>query len=94
MARNRHLIAYDISDPGRLRRVIKLMEGYGTRLQYSVFLCDLNRSELIGWNDKILEVISLSADSVIAIDLGPVGSREIKVIGSRRDFPMTGPVIV
>ena len=47
MARRRFLIAYDISDPKRLRRVCKTMEEYGDRLQYSVFICDLSRAELI-----------------------------------------------
>jgi len=40
--RHWHLISYDIRDPKRLRRVAKLLEGYGTRLQYSVFRCRLD----------------------------------------------------
>lgn len=31
------LISYDIRDAKRLRKVAKFMEGYGVRLQYSVF---------------------------------------------------------
>ena len=46
MARRRYLIAYDIRDPQRLRRICKLMEAHGERLQYSVFICDLSRGEL------------------------------------------------
>jgi CRISPR-associated protein Cas2 len=70
------------------------MEAYGTRLQYSVFLCDLSRMELIRWNDEILKLIALGEDSVVTIDLGPAESREIKVIGTRRRFPSSGPLIV
>ena len=36
-----YLIAYDIRDDRRLRRVAKTLEGYGTRLQFSVFRCRL-----------------------------------------------------
>ncbi|VEJ57751.1 CRISPR-associated endonuclease Cas2 [Arachnia propionica] len=36
--RRRYLVAYDIREPGRLRRICKLMEAHGERLQYSVFI--------------------------------------------------------
>jgi hypothetical protein len=36
MARRRYLMAYDIADPRRLRRICTLMEDHGERLQYSV----------------------------------------------------------
>ena len=32
------VVAYDIADKRRLRRVMKLMENYGSRRQKSVFL--------------------------------------------------------
>jgi CRISPR-associated endonuclease Cas2 len=32
------LVCYDVRDPERLRRAAKHMEGYGERMQYSVFL--------------------------------------------------------
>lgn len=94
MARRRYLIAYDIADPKRLQRVIKLMEGYGTRLQYSVFLCDLSRAELVTWRDELLDLIELRFDSVIRIDLGVPNDNVVEVIGVRRRFPHRGPMIV
>lgn len=36
---HRWIIAYDVADPKRLRRVAKHLEGVGTRLQNSVFEC-------------------------------------------------------
>ena len=35
----RWIIAYDVTEPKRMRRVAKHLEGVGTRLQYSVFEC-------------------------------------------------------
>lgn len=32
-----HLIRYDVRNAKRLRQVAKKLEGYGTRIQYSVF---------------------------------------------------------
>jgi CRISPR-associated protein Cas2 len=56
--RHWHLISYDVRDPKRLRRVAKLLEGYGTRLQYSVFRCRLDELTLekLHWElNKVLE---------------------------------------
>ena len=35
------LVSYDVRDSNRLRKVAKKLEGYGERLQYSVFRCRL-----------------------------------------------------
>ncbi len=93
MARRRHLIAYDISDDRRLRRVAKVMEAYGDRLQYSVFICDLSGSELIAWRSDLEGLLNLQQDSVVVIDLGVPGTSPIEMIGKSRRLPATGPVI-
>lgn len=41
-----HLITYDVRDAKRLRKVARLLEGFGTRIQYSVFRCRLDRAAL------------------------------------------------
>lgn len=43
MSRKRepHILAYDIADPKRLRRVHKLLKAWGMPVQYSVFVVDL-----------------------------------------------------
>ncbi len=46
MARIRYLVSYDICDPKRLRRVARALEGFGVRLQYSVFECPLDDMRL------------------------------------------------
>lgn len=94
MSRHRYLIAYDISDDMRLRKVLRLMKGYGTRLQYSVFLCDLSRMEFLRWLADIHQVVELDEDSVVHLDLGPPVDDLIKVIGKARCLPPRGPMIV
>lgn len=44
--RSWYLVSYDIRDDARLRRVAKLLEGYGQRLQYSVFRCRFSPLEM------------------------------------------------
>lgn len=41
-----YLVTYDVRDDGRLRRVARLLEGHGERVQYSVFRCRLGEVEL------------------------------------------------
>ena len=40
------LVSYDVHDPGRLRKCAKHMEGYGERVQYSVFRCWMTKREM------------------------------------------------
>lgn len=52
-----YLICYDITEPTRWRKVYKRLEGYGRRLQYSVFRCRLTKTEVekLRWElEKIL----------------------------------------
>ena len=94
MARRRYLIAYDIAHPRRLRITCKIMEGYGDRLQYSVFLCDLSAMELAQWERKIRPELDLSEDSIVVIDLGRPGAVAVRCIGLARQIPHGGPTIV
>jgi len=42
----RYVIAYDIADDRRRHQVAKFLEGWGRRVQESVFECDLSTEEL------------------------------------------------
>ena len=57
-AKNWYLICYDIRDPKRWRKAYKLLQGYGERLQYSIFRCWLSQRERekLRWElEKVLE---------------------------------------
>jgi CRISPR-associated protein Cas2 len=71
--RSRYLVCYDIRDDVRLRRTAKVAEAFGTRLNYSVFLCDLSEVELARLESGLRDVVDLRADCVLIVDLGPVG---------------------
>jgi CRISPR-associated protein Cas2 len=52
-----HLVAYDIRDPKRLRRVAKVCADYGVRVEYSVFECDLSEEQFGDlWIDLVKEI--------------------------------------
>ena len=65
------IVAYDISDRRRWRRVLTIVEGYGDRLQLSVFQCRLSARRRIEMATRLEEVIRKDQDSVLFLDLGP-----------------------
>ncbi len=57
-SKNYYLVCYDIRDAKRWRKAYKLLEGYGDRLQYSIFRCALTvrDREKLRWElEKILD---------------------------------------
>ena len=95
MARRRYLVAYDIRDDRRLRMIAGCMEGYGTRIQYSVFICDLSERELFIMRGDIEVRMKMSEDSVMVIDLGAAGdSSRFLFLGHHEKLPSSSAVIV
>ncbi len=54
-----YIVAYDISDPKRLRKVATACEDYGTRKQYSVFLCRLSATDFVRLRSRLYDLIHL-----------------------------------
>ncbi len=94
MARRRFVIAYDIRDPVRLRRICKTMEAHGERLQYSVFICDLTKTELIRLRATAEKNMNLEIDSIVIIDLGNPDSARFTFVGPKGHLPERGDQIV
>lgn len=82
-----HLVSYDVRDAKRLRKVAKTIEGYGTRLQYSVFRCRLDRESLekLHWElSKIMDQV----DDLLVIPLCDACSCKVQAhsSGDRSDW--------
>ncbi|MBI2704377.1 MAG: CRISPR-associated endonuclease Cas2 [Actinobacteria bacterium] len=75
MSRRRYLVAYDISDPVRLRKVHDVVKGYGYSLQYSVFVCDLGEVEKLWLKGDLGKVMHFGEDRVAIVDLGDAERR-------------------
>jgi CRISPR-associated protein Cas2 len=80
--RNSYIVSYDICDPRRLRLVLETVRGYGDHLQYSVFRCELNPTELLKLRAALAEIIHHGEDQVLFVDLGPEDGRARTAIGS------------
>ena len=69
MSRIRYLVSYDISDPKRLRRVARALEGYGVRLQYSVFECPLDDLRMPLLKAALQPILNHDEDQVLLVSL-------------------------
>lgn len=85
-AEHAYVVAYDISDQRRWRRVFKTMHGYGRWLQLSVFHCRLDGSRRIEMAAAIESIIDRDADHVVILDLGPADDVELAVESLGRSF--------
>lgn len=71
MSRRLYMVSYDISDPRRLRQVAKTIEGFGYRIQFSVFTCPLDLLRLEKLKAALHPIIDHDEDQVLIVDLGP-----------------------
>jgi CRISPR-associated protein Cas2 len=95
VARRRYLVAYDIREDRRLRNVATCMEAYGTRIQYSVFVCDLSDHEAVLMRGDVEVRMKPSEDSVMIIDLGRAGdTSRFLFLGHHEKLPSSSAVIV
>lgn len=63
------LVAYDVSDPDRLRQTAHVLEDYGERLQQSVFACALRPDDADELLEEVRECIDATADRLIVLPL-------------------------
>lgn len=91
-----YIVAYDIADQKRWRRVFRLMHGYGEWLQLSVFQCrldDRRHAELVG---TLNEIIHTHEDHVLIMDMGLAENIEPRVVslGKTRFEPVQRQAII
>ena len=76
-----YIVAYDISDPKRLRKVATTCEDFGCRKQFSVFLCRLSATDIVRLRRRLYDLIDLKADQVLFIPLCPKCVNGIEALG-------------
>ncbi len=90
------VVAYDIGEPRRWRRVFKLMNGYGEWLQLSVFQCRLTRRRRAELATALNALINHNQDHVLILDLGDVERVDLRVLSLGKPYEpvVREPVIV
>lgn len=95
--RRAYIVSYDIADPKRLRKVAESCEGYGDRIQYSVFRCHMTPREAVELRGQLEAAIHHREDQVLFIDLGLVDGRGqdcITAMGRAYVPPDAGAVVI
>lgn len=85
-AEHAYVVAYDIGDPRRWRRVFKTMKGYGVWLQLSVFHCRLDGGRRAAMAMALETLIDPSTDHVVILDLGPAEDVDLAVESLGKSF--------
>jgi CRISPR-associated protein Cas2 len=80
------IVAYDIADQRRWRRVFRAMHGYGEWLQLSVFQCRLSRRRRAELETRLRALIKHGDDHVLLIDVGPADRIELVVASLGKTF--------
>lgn len=93
------LVSYDVATDSaegrrRLRRVAKICEGFGQRVQDSVFECVLDSAQLALLKHQLEAVIDLSADSLRIYRLQEPRTRHLAVLGREVAWDQREPLVV
>jgi CRISPR-associated protein Cas2 len=92
------LVSYDVSTltregRRRLRRVARACQDFGTRVQLSVFECEVDPAQWSTLRARLLNLIEPTVDSLRFYHLGN-GARRIEHHGAKVPIDLDGPLIL
>ena len=93
------LISYDVSTKDgagkrRLRRVAKECLNYGTRVQNSVFECEIDPAQWVTLKDTLLDRIDPEQDSLRFYHLGANWQHRVEHVGAKPSLDMFKDALV
>jgi len=96
VGRRHYIMTYDISDDKRRTKVFNVLRDNGDHVQYSVFICQLNKMELTSLRTSMLSYIDKRKDQILIIDLGSSQNpleADIECLGQRYEPPSRVTVV-
>lgn len=93
------LVTYDVSTESRagrrrLRKVAKVCEDFGQRVQYSVFECSVGEADLHRLREQVLDIIDEAEDSLRIYHLPSSYENSVEQHGKGKAEDYHGPLIV
>ncbi len=94
------LVSYDVAKtadglgPRRLRKVAKICENWGQRVQYSVFECVVDPGQWVKLKSQLVDAIDEDSDSLRFYFLGANWRKKIEHVGTKKAYDPDGPLIV
>lgn len=89
-----YIVTYDIPSDKRRKKVSDLLEGYGKRVQYSVFECVLSSDKFQELQTRLKPRINPHEDSVRFYPLSRHTLSQVVIWGEPPITPMPGSVII
>jgi CRISPR-associated protein Cas2 len=89
-----YVVAYDIPDDKRRKKVADLLEGYGKRVQYSVFECVLSSDKYDELRKRLKKTVKLSEDSVRFYPLSRHTLGQVETWGGQSVTTLPGSTII
>ena len=93
------LVTYDVSTTTkegrkRLRRVARVCEDYGQRVQNSVFECLVDASQWTKLRFRLLDEMKAEEDSLRFYFLGSRWNAKVEHLGAKPTYDQGGPLVV
>lgn len=92
------LITYDVATGDRagrrrLRRVARICQDYGQRVQYSVFECQVDQAQWTMLRARLRSEIDETADSLRFYRLGVNWRRRVEHLGAKASYDPDEPLV-
>lgn len=93
------LVTYDVGTTNsagqrRLRRVSRICQNYGQRVQNSVFECVVDATEFTVLRMKLIDIIDQEQDSLRFYQLGNNYKNKVEHVGIKESLDLEGPLIL
>ena len=92
------LVSYDVAEDDngkrRLRKVARVCQNYGQRVQYSVFECLVDPAQWTTLKNQLVRQINPEYDSLRFYYLGANWQRRVEHLGAKSTYDPEGPMIV
>ncbi|MDE0239860.1 MAG: CRISPR-associated endonuclease Cas2 [bacterium] len=92
------LVTYDVATGDadgrrRLRRVARLCQDYGQRVQYSVFECQVDAAQWTILRTRLISEIDEKVDSLRFYRLGANWRRRVEHVGAKASYDPEGTLV-
>jgi CRISPR-associated protein Cas2 len=93
------LVTYDVSfktekGPKRLRKISKLCQVFGQRVQYSVFEIEVDMAQWTKLKDDLINAMDQQEDSLRIYYLGNHWQRKVEHLGAKQALDLNGLLLM
>jgi CRISPR-associated protein Cas2 len=88
------VVSYDVTNDRRRYKVMKTLEGFGHRVQYSVFECELRPADLEKLKARLKRLIQPQEDDIRFYDLCENCQGKMTMLGKAEAYRQAAAVIV